>query len=834
MNQYDTTVGGGIQSLLQAAHESMSEPGSFNFAPKNEPVLKMARGGDLFDLGNYIEEDTGYFPEYTEPVIPIVPSFTPATTSAPIPQAYTATPSVAPQEPEKNIVQNLLNAGLEEKPQSFIAPETQTTTSAPVAFAPAQVTASTTTSVAPASLLQNILASDPNAAAAISQTGGMVDYGESSRYEDPGTQFGDYTVRANPAAYDFSGNQIGGGYTATKNERAANGQFLQTDISYDQSGGVTGSKVTVYTGPDRGVVYTYDAAGNKIAENSFSPGFLDRAFPAIAQAAMVAMGVPAPLAAGVVARQQGADLEGMLKAAGLAFAGQQLAQGIKFDLPTGTDPITGQATNTYFNTSVNLLSNQAGTAASNAISSVLPESLITDKLSDAAGNIASNVVKNLARQGIGSLVTGKDFNLQDALAGGVGTGLFQTVSDELRSIKEYKDLPPVVQQTVFNTVMAQLRGGNPTNAAINTLVGGAVNAARTAIGGGDTGAISTISPDNFAVTTISPDSVLVTGTGVNDDLINDLLGVIQGVKTTLPAVTTAAATSTTTLAPGQSVEVEGATDKNSNLDLDLTGKTRGGTQSQPTSPVVITDRRTTTTTELPEVTTTTTTSKTPSTTTTQRVTVTGSTTTTELPDIESVDVIGKTFTTEPPDTTTTAKATTVEVTTDRATTEPPDDTTTTTTTSTTVSGTTTQQVVVTTDRPITTTEPPIETTTPAPTTTVRPTTTARPTTTVRPTTTTTTTTTTRAPEFGFTPIQEGAPAQTFRPGVVTDAYEVLFGAGAPSLMGFTKAERAKQMLAQGREEEENRPETAYERLMSMADKDPVGTVDQLMKIIEGG
>ena len=72
-----------------------------------------------------------------------------------------------------------------------------------------------------------------------------------------------------------------------------------------------------------------------------------------------------------------------------------------------------------------------------------------------------------------------------------------------------------------------------------------------------------------------------------------------------------------------------------------------------------------------------------------------------------------------------------------------------------------------------------------------------------------------------------------RPGVVKDAYEVLFGAGAPSLMGFTKAERAKQILARKGEEEENQPETAYDRLMSMAEKDPVGTVDQLMKIIEG-
>ena len=86
----------------------------------------------------------------------------------------------------------------------------------------------------------------------------------------------------------------------------------------------------------------------------------------------------------------------------------------------------------------------------------------------------------------------------------------------------------------------------------------------------------------------------------------------------------------------------------------------------------------------------------------------------------------------------------------------------------------------------------------------------------------------------FTPTTEAAPQQVFRPGVVTDAYEVLFGPGAPSMMGFTKAERAKQILARKREEEENQPETAYERLMSMADKDPVGTVDQLMKIIEGG
>lgn len=72
-----------------------------------------------------------------------------------------------------------------------------------------------------------------------------------------------------------------------------------------------------------------------------------------------------------------------------------------------------------------------------------------------------------------------------------------------------------------------------------------------------------------------------------------------------------------------------------------------------------------------------------------------------------------------------------------------------------------------------------------------------------------------------------------RPGVVKDAYEVLFGAGAPSLMGFSKAERAKQILALKRQEEENEPDTPYDRLMAMADRDPVGTVDQLMKIIEG-
>lgn len=287
----------------------------------------------------------------------------------------------------------------------------------------------------PRNLLKGILASDPNAAANIAQTGGLVDYGESSRYEDPGTQFGDYTVRAIKPTDDGFGNVTEGGYTATKNERAKNGNFLQTDVSYDSGGNVTGSTLRVYTGPDRGVIYYYDANGQKTGESSFAPGFLDKAFPALAQAALTAMGVPAAFSSALVARQQGADLEGMLKAGLTAYAGSELAPSIK----------------------------SVGNAAASNVTTMLANSGLPDALVDYAGTAAKGAVTGLAKAGLGALKTG-NIDLGTAILGGAAGGVGGQLAGDLTSNLSLGD------STVLNNAAAAAARAAITGKDVSTAV----------------------------------------------------------------------------------------------------------------------------------------------------------------------------------------------------------------------------------------------------------------------------------------------------------------------------------------------------------------------------
>jgi hypothetical protein len=411
---------------------------------------------------------------------------------------------------------------------------------------------------------------------------------------------------------------------------------------------------------------------------------------------------------------------------------------------------------------------------------------------------------------VGSALTGRDFDLSNALTSGALSGLTRTVFEEAKGNPMIKALPRELQSTALAALSAQLRGRDPGPAALNALIGSIAR-------GVGQQAKTTTTEGGENVSTTGTDRVSVTGTKMPwEDDTTDIVGLFT---------TTQAAT--TTQPADQTVSVIGTKDSKSTGDTFLDDLIRESVTL------------TTTTTAPPEGTTTTTT--------TQRVTVTNKPVgDTFLDDLikesvtltdkttQRVTVTGKPITTTeaPPEGTTTTSTTQKVTVTDKpiTTTEAPGETTTTsttqrvvvteTTTTTTslppgeTTTTSTTQRVTVTDKPITTTEPPVVTTTAAPTTTARPTTTAAPT-----TTTTTTTTTTARPMVSA--------------GAVQQPMSQIQDLGTFKSVFYEKMQREEQQKELARQLQEQENADPYERLMALAEKNPNMAIDELMRIIEG-
>ena len=722
MNNYDQMVGGGISSLLQAAHENVGEPGAFNFAPKNEPVLKMARGG-FNRFGEYIEEDTSYLPtDVASQIIADDPSKIPDTSTTPA---------------KTDVVGNLKTAGLQE-----IKPS---------------VTATTTPSITASNLIQQFTQANPEFAKDFdfSNVGRLTDE-STGRIEAPSAEFGGYTVKAIGNFADVGEGSYApvgglGGYEATKSEMQANGKPLINTFRYDASGALTGRKVQVFEGSDSGTEFELDAAGNIVGASKFdySESWKQTAIPLLQMAALAAApylqgaGLATKIGAGAAFSGANAALQGkegsdLLRAAAIGGAGAGVGAGL------------GETAGKY-----------AGSLINDPTISPIVKSAVEGGIKALPGAIATG---DYGRALTGALVSGGmqaadiatadvdiPFTRQQAEAGinfvrAVNSGNMMSAANAAATLINNPDITiatraatllKAMQSGNINAMMAaaQMLGntvGKETKTTTKTAEapGGAFETSAIIDEFGDMG--GTLVPGEGG------ESVNIFGTRSPEDISLDYFF--------SPEDTTV----------GQKVDVQSRGIKpEGDISSVLTGEDltnqRVGVEGS-NFPIVGADDVTDLLNVLGEP---------PTVPVDQRVDVTGKTIKPEDVTDQKVDV---TSTKIPPETTktTTTPATTPTV-------KPP---------------------AVVTKKPV-------------------------------------------AESPAFTPVAEAAPQQVFRPGVVTDAYEVLFGPGAPSLMGFTKAERAKQILARKREEEENQPETAYDRLMSMAEKDPVGTVDQLMKIIEG-
>ena len=471
-------------------------------------------------------------------------------------------------------------------------------------------------------------------------------------------------------------DKIVGGYQATKTTTGPEGKPVETTISYDPSGNITGSSVRVFTGGDSGIVFQVDANGNLIGQPQgfdYSEGWKNVALPIANMALMALTGPGSGLASGLtsaLAPTLGQGIASQIAANAIIGAGRGAVLGGLTGQDVGASALRGGIAGGA-GSALGALGETAGAEVSKFVGPYLPEGSVGDLLQSLSGNVAQGVVRDVGGSLVGSALTGRDFDVNTALASGALSGLTRTVFEEARGNPTLKALPPELQNTAFAALSAQLRGRDPGPAALNALIGSIVRGiggqAKTTStgGGGDFGSQSIWEgwdpSGGEGVSTTDADQVSVTGTRMPwEEDTTDLVGLF---------------TTTTTQKPGQTVPVIGTRDSASTGDTFLDDLIKE--------------------------------SVTLATTTTQRVTVTGKPiTTTEAPG----------------DTTTTSTTQKVTVTGKPiTTTEAPGDTTTT---------STTQRVTVT-DKPITTTLPPVVTTTAAPTTTVRPTTTTT-TTTARP------------------------------------------------------------------------------------------------------
>lgn len=325
------------------------------------------------------------------------------------------------------------------------------------------------------------------------------DLGEASSYFDPGVDFGGYTFKQLGSSFDETGNQIGGGFTAFKKDTAPSTQALEqlgvagrpveTTYTYDTQGNVIGSEQRFFKGGDSGIVINFDASGSPIGAQKFdySESWKQTALP-IANIALMAAtaGLGGPLQAALqptfgqlgsqIATQalfgagRGAILGGL--------TGQDIGSSIaKGAVAGGASPLIGS------------LGELAGKEVSNLVGSFAPQTSFGDFLQTLSGDVAKDIVRQVGGSAVGSMLTGRDFDLGSAVAGGALSGLTTSVLNEVKGNPAIKALPKELQGTALAALSAKLRGRDPGPAALNALIGSVVNQVGrgTPTGGGSTG-----------------------------------------------------------------------------------------------------------------------------------------------------------------------------------------------------------------------------------------------------------------------------------------------------------------------------------------------------------
>jgi hypothetical protein len=307
--------------------------------------------------------------------------------------------------------------------------------------------------------------------------------------------------------------------------------------------------------------YIFDKEGNFVNLVRVNPdrGIVTRMFPAVTTAVLTAMGIPAPIAAGVTSYGMTGDIEAALKSAGLSFVGQQV-------MPMVEKPI-----------------NQLASTAVNLLPSTAPD-VLTNLVSDAVAGGS----KALVGQGISSLITGQQFDPTAAFLGGA---VSESTKNLLSSNTELKQLPPAIRNSITNAVMAGVLGKDPTAAAINTFINQTLRSAGNTIRAsqppsttgpaefetrsiidpmGDMG--GTLVPGEAGEDYVDPNRVVVSGQSEPVDFLSlfDIDAASTGLSTTtpnrvvVPGAREAAETETPVMVrptpapkPGQSVPVIG-------------------------------------------------------------------------------------------------------------------------------------------------------------------------------------------------------------------------------------------------------------------------------------
>ena len=316
-------------------------------------------------------------------------------------------------------------------------------------------------SAAPQNVLSTLLTADPKIADQLrSNYNQAFNQGEASTFNDPGMQVGDYTIRSMPIGYDFSGNQIGGGFQATKTATNDRGLPLETVYSYDDSGAITGAEVRYFTGGDSGVVISLDAQGNKIGEKGFdySEQWKGAIAPLVSMAAMAF--------AGPVAQSLGAALGGGTATLASNIAANAIVRGGLGAAQAGLmggDPIKGALVG-------------ATTGALGAGGAEIANTAAAEALSATGSQVAADAVRGAVQSGLsavpGVIASGGDLSKlgQAALMGGVTSGVGSAATSALEGTGITGG------QVAAGLRLAQeLSSGTPNISAIANAAAGLVN-----------------------------------------------------------------------------------------------------------------------------------------------------------------------------------------------------------------------------------------------------------------------------------------------------------------------------------------------------------------------
>lgn len=670
--------------------------------------------------------------------------------------------------------------------------------------------------------------------------------------QGPSTEFGGYNVKALGEFADVGEGSYAptgalGGYEATKTETQQNGKPLISTLKYDASGALTGRTVRAYEGSDSGTEYRLDAAGNVIGSSkfddseawkttaaallpmatmAFAPGLsnyfagLAGAGTAGATAAEVALakaagaGATGALFSGTGAALAGKEGSDLLKAAALGGASSAVGAGLageagKYAGKLVEDPYASQIVRSAVEGGIKAL---PGAIATGDYGRTLTGALVGGGMA-AADMATANVDVPFTRQQAEAGLN---------LARAISSGNMVSAANAAATLINNPDITVATRAATLlkafnsgniNAIMAATQMlsnslGKPekTTATRTAEAPGGAFETSAIIEPGDAG--GTIVPGEAGEDYVDPNSVVVTGQTEPADLFS-LLD-IDALSSQLPT----SGVSTATPKGDQQVSVTGSKIPMSDEVLDsllndvfvatgptqrvpITGKNLKGGDTGTSLVEDITNQRV----ELPG-------SRIKPVNGGEGVSTTPPTIPTETNDEGQIEVIGKRI--KP--VVDAGEGVVEDITNQRV--ELPG-----------------KRI-----KPVNAGEGVVKTTTPTTTTTI-----TTPTTPVTPKTTTPSVPT---PAYRpFTPIPEAQAQQPFRPGLADVFYgkgAVRFGPDAPSMADVTdfqgrkaQARRSMELALEGAGGE-NQADDAYERLISLAQESPESTVEELMKIIEGG